>query len=583
MSLSYLVDLLVRGRDTKAVQTELLVGVPLPTQCGKSLDRQDRDAIRKNLQLVCLVLGIEDLEAGNGNHTGNNALLLEYGSSIDADADLGTSGNESDGCIGYLHEDVTTLQGILNGRVLELRQVLTSESENARSVLGGESRVISSAGLISIGRAPDHNVGQSAKVGQSLNGLVGRAILTEADRVVGTDVNSTDARQSRQTDSTRCVRNEVKKGSSSRNNSAICSKTVHDSSHAMFTNTITKVTTRPFTNAILRRLEVDGILPAGVVGASQVSGAGKQLRDGAMDLLENSFGELTRCNRRVARLVGWQVLLPALGKLTRQTADKISMLSLVFRSVLLEKLVPFLLLGSAFSSVLGVEVVNLLGDIKGLLRIETEALLDVLGVISLQRVAVHTTSTLQLGAITDSGGHLDDGRLVRNRFSLLNGSGDALKVVVTVLDPQGMPTIGLKALQHILSEGALGVTVYVVMLVYLDGGSVGSNDECCLTDGNMVVIVDGNQVAELQVASKTGSFTSNTLHSTSITEDSVCVVVEEVISGLVEDRSSVSLGDGKTDCVGETLAERSSGDLNAGSVVRLGVTRGKAIQLLVRR
>lgn len=96
----------------------------------------------------------------------------------------------------------------------------------------------------------------------------------------------------------------------------------------------------------------------------------------------------------------------------------------------------------------------------------------------------------------------------------------------------------------------------------------------------MVVIVNGNQVAEFQVTSKTGSFTGNTLHSTSVTEDDVGVVGEEIVAGLVKDGGGVRLGNGKANSVGETLAQRTGGDLDSRSAVCLGVAGGFAVKLL---
>lgn len=96
----------------------------------------------------------------------------------------------------------------------------------------------------------------------------------------------------------------------------------------------------------------------------------------------------------------------------------------------------------------------------------------------------------------------------------------------------------------------------------------------------MVVIIDGNEVAQLQVTSHGGSLGGDTLHGAAITEEGVGVVVDEVKAGLVEDTSGVSLGNGQTDGVGETLAERTSGDLDTGGVVSLGVTRSDAVDLL---
>lgn len=77
-----------------------------------------------------------------------------------------------------------------------------------------------------------------------------------------------------------------------------------------------------------------------------------------------------------------------------------------------------------------------------------------------------------------------------------------------------------------------------------------------------------------------GGLTGDTLHSAAIAEEGVGVVVEELVAGLVEDTSGVSLGNGQTDGVGETLAERTSGDLDTGGVVSLGVTGGGAVELL---
>lgn len=77
-----------------------------------------------------------------------------------------------------------------------------------------------------------------------------------------------------------------------------------------------------------------------------------------------------------------------------------------------------------------------------------------------------------------------------------------------------------------------------------------------------------------------GSLAGNTLHSTAVTEEAVGVVVEEVIAGLVKGTSSLGLGNGKTNSVGETLTKRTSGDLNTGGVMSFGVTGGLAVELL---
>lgn len=96
----------------------------------------------------------------------------------------------------------------------------------------------------------------------------------------------------------------------------------------------------------------------------------------------------------------------------------------------------------------------------------------------------------------------------------------------------------------------------------------------------MVIVVDGNEVTELQVAGSTGSLASNTFHSTTITENGVGVIVEKIKAGLIEDRSSVSLCDSETHGVGETLAKGTGSDFDTRGVVGFGMTRGFATDLL---
>jgi hypothetical protein len=104
-----------------------------------------------------------------------------------------------------------------------------------------------------------------------------------------------------------------------------------------------------------------------------------------------------------------------------------------------------------------------------------------------------------------------------------------------------------------------------------------------LTNGNVVVVVDGNQITKLQVTSSRSSLASNALHGAAITEEAVCVVVEQSVSGLVEDATAVGLSNSQTNGVGETLAEGTSGHLNTRGVVSLGVAGSDAVDLLERK
>ena len=59
----------------------------------------------------------------------------------------------------------------------------------------------------------------------------------------------------------------------------------------------------------------------------------------------------------------------------------------------------------------------------------------------------------------------------------------------------------------------------------------------------------------------------------------VSVVVDEVEAILVVERAKMSLSDGKTNCTGDTLAERAGGDLDTVGVAGFGVARRDRIYL----
>jgi hypothetical protein len=296
-------------------------------------------------------------------------------------------------------------------------------------------------------------------VSQGLNGLVGWAVLTQTDGVVGSDVDDTDAREGRKTDGTSGVGDEVQEGTGGGDNGTIGSETVHNSTHGVLTDTVAEVTAGPLANFVLWGLEVNSVLPAGVVGASQIGGARQKFGKDRVNLLEDSLGELAGGNSGVGRLVHRERLLPALRKLAGETTSKVSVLARVFTSILLKKLVPFLLLSSTLISVLVVEVIHLLGNNEALSRVKAETLLDTLNVVRLEGVTVDTASALELGTVTDGGGETDHGGLVLDGLGLLDGSLDTLEVAVTVLNPDDVPAVGLESLGDIFGESALGITV----------------------------------------------------------------------------------------------------------------------------
>ena len=536
--------------------------VLLPAHGAHDLNGQRGDTVGKNAEAVILGLGIEDLHAGHRDDTSLDVvLLLKLLDGINGDADLGTGGDKGDVGTLNLVEDVATLDGLLDGRTLKLGKVLAGEGKDAGGVLGGKGDIVGSAGLVAIGRAPDHAVGEGTEVGKDLDRLMGRTVLAKTDRVVGGNPDSADLGKGRETDGTGSVGDEVQEGTTIGDDGAIGGHTIEDGTHTVLADTEADVAAGVGTEASGGGLEVNGTLPPGKVGAGQIGGTTNELGNSLEDLVEDSLGKLAGSDGRVGGSVDGEVLLPALGEVTLLAADEVVVLSLELFSVLGEELVPLLLLSSALGGSLVAEVIDLLGNGEALLGVEAELLLELLDIISLEGGAVDTVGALGLGAETNGGLELDKGRLVSDLLGLLDSLSDLVEVVVTVLDGEDVPAVRLVTLEDILSESLVGVTI----------------------NGDLVVIPDGNEVAKLEVTGERAGLSGDTLHQAAITEEAVCVVVDKVVAGLVEDGSGVSLGNGKTNGVGDTLAERTSGDLNTGSVVGLGVTGGDGVNTLFAR
>ena len=279
-------------------------------------------------------------------------LLLEILSSVNGDADLGTSGDNGDGGIRGVNSDVTTLEGVLNGGVLELRKVLAGQSEDGGSVLGGQGGVVGSAGLVAISGTPDHAVRQSTEVCKSLNRLVSRTILTQTNGVVGGDPDNANLGQGGKTDGTGSVGNEVEESTTSGDDGTVGSETVHDGTHGVLTDTVAEIATAPLTNAESggwkSTASFQRVLLDPVKSAEPERSSGTNL----VDLLQDSLGELTRGNGSIGRLVGGEALLPALGQLSGRRRVRSASSVLYSQLVFLEELVPLLLLGGTSAACL---------------------------------------------------------------------------------------------------------------------------------------------------------------------------------------------------------------------------------------
>ena len=95
----------------------------------------------------------------------------------------------------------------------------------------------------------------------------------------------------------------------------------------------------------------------------------------------------------------------------------------------------------------------------------------------------------------EGGGHLDEGWAAEVGFCRLDGLVQRLDRVVAVLDDERLPAVGLVALADVLREGELRVAV----------------------DGDLVVVVEDDELAEAEVAREGGGLGGDALLEAAVT------------------------------------------------------------------
>merc|ERR1712100_968491 len=246
---------------------------------------------------------------------------------------------------------------------------------------------------------------------------------------------------------------------------------------------------------------------------------------------------------------------PAGGELTGDDGVELLVILGVLLLVLGELLVPGGLRGLTLLGAVHV-LGDGLGDLEGLV-LPVEVLAGRLGLVGAEGRAMDVVGVgLVGGAVADEGGHLDEGGAGIG-LGLVDRIADGVEVGVTVLDVLDVPAVRLVAGADILGEGDVGVAV----------------------DGDGVVIVEGDELAESPVGGEGGALPGHTLHVAAVTHDGVGVVVDDLAVGLVEAAREVLLGHGEADGVADAHTEGTGGDLNAVGDEVLGVTGGHGVPL----
>src|SRR5690625_4923487 len=196
-----LVEALVGGGGAVVLQAHGTAGVAddlVPALGDGGLDGDARlDGGGQHRLLVGVVLLGEPLAARHRHHPGGHALRLQRLARLERDVHLGAGGDEDDvrAAAGGLGEHVAAARDALGagqdvtlGRPLTPRgvgDVLPGEDESGRAVGALQDGAPGDGDLGGVGGPHDVEAGDRAQRGEVLDRLVGRAVLTQADGVVG--------------------------------------------------------------------------------------------------------------------------------------------------------------------------------------------------------------------------------------------------------------------------------------------------------------------------------------------------------------------------------------------------------------
>src|SRR6185312_12338632 len=128
--------------------------------------------------------------------------------------------------------------------------------------------------------------------------------------------------------------------------------------------------------------------------------------------------------------------------------------------------------------------------------------------------------------------------------------------IVDIGDVLDVPAVCLEALASIVTEGERGVAL----------------------DGDVIVVVKPNQLAEFGVTGKGCRFVRHAFHHVAIAGDEIDVVIEDLLL-TIEYRSHVCFTDGHSNRIANALTERAGSRFNARRITVLGMSRRFAFPL----
>ena len=240
--------------------------------------------------------------------------------------------------------------------------------------------------------------------------------------------------------------------------------------------------------------------------------------------------------------------VPAVGQLTGDPPVELAREIGVVIAVARDTVLPVVDEGVALRGHALEDLADVVRDVEVPVGIPAVGLLGEVDLVLAERAAVGLLRVLAVrAAVPDMGAHRDQAwaLVVLGR---LDGGGDRGEVVA-VLDPLGVPAVGVEALRDVLRPR------HRRRPVELDA----------------VVVVEVDELAEPEVAGERRRFGRDALLQVAVGDDPVHAVVDQRMVGAVELGREAAFGDRHADPVGEALAERAGGRLDAGRQAVLGM------------
>ena len=186
-----------------------------------------------------------------------------------------------------------------------------------------------------------------------------------------------------------------------------------------------------------------------------------------------------------------------------------------------------------------------------------EVLLQGFDVLLAERLAMGTGfALLGRAAVADLRVNRDEGRMLMVSLGCLDRETDGFEVIA-ILDLERLPAEGFHAALHVLGEGEVGAAL----------------------DGDVVAVVEDDELRQAQRAGQREGLGGYALHEAAVAAERVGVVVDDLIAGLVECRSEMTLCDGHADSHRHAGAERAGRSLDTDRMAVFRMARSLRAEL----